>query len=153
VPVLSYSEEGEFPYLVMPFIEGQTLKDYLAARMKAEKKPLPLAEAVEIGLEILRGLEVAHRFVNPENGRPQPMIHRDIKPGNIMCRLEDRLGERRLRVLIMDFGIAKVLSEDETRASQTSVIGTIKYAPPEQIRRSRDVDPRADIYSVGVVVH
>ncbi len=153
VPVLSYSEEGEFPYLVMPFIEGQTLKDYLAAHEKEHGGPLPLSEVIEIGLELIRGLEVAHLFVNPETGRPQPMIHRDIKPGNIMCRVEDRGGERRLRLLIMDFGIAKVLSEDDTSASQTNVIGTVKYASPEQIRRGKDIDPRADIYSFGMLLY
>src|SRR6185503_14404505 len=58
VPVLAYSEEGEFPFLVMPFIEGQTLKEFMAAYMAENNRPLPLADVVEIGLEILRGLEV-----------------------------------------------------------------------------------------------
>src|SRR5262249_54191222 len=153
VPVLSYSEEGQFPYLVMPFIEGQTLKEYLAAYAAEHGRGLPLAEVVEIGLELVRGLEIAHRFVNPETRRPQPMVHRDIKPGNIMVRVGDESGERRLKVLIMDFGIAKILSDKDTGHSLTEVIGTVKYASPEQIRRGKDIDPRADIYSLGMVLY
>ena len=152
VPVLSYSEEGQFPYLVMPFIEGQTLKEYLAAYTAEHGCGLPLSEVIEIGLELVRGLEIAHRFVNPETRRPQPMVHRDIKPGNIMVRVDDESGERRLKVLIMDFGIAKVLSDQDSGHSLTEVIGTVKYASPEQIRRGKDIDPRADIYSLGMVL-
>jgi hypothetical protein len=153
VPVLSYSEEGEFPYLVMPFIEGQTLKDYLTSYSAEHKSALPLSEVMQIGLELVRGLEVAHRFVNPESQRPQPMVHRDIKPGNIMVRVSNQSGERSLKVLIMDFGIAKVLSDQDTGHSLTEVIGTVKYASPEQIRRGKDIDPRADIYSLGMVLY
>ncbi len=153
VPVLSYSEEGEFPYLVMPFIEGQTLKDYLTSYSAEHKSALPLSEVMQIGLELVRGLEVAHRFVNPETQRPQPMVHRDIKPGNIMVRVSNQSGERSLKVLIMDFGIAKVLSDQDTGHSLTEVIGTVKYASPEQIRRGKDIDPRADIYSLGMVLY
>ncbi len=152
VPVLSYSEEGQFPYLVMPFIEGQTLKEYLTAYTAEHACGLPLSEVMEIGLELVRGLEIAHRFVNPETRRPQPMVHRDIKPGNIMVRVDDESGERRLKVLIMDFGIAKVLSDQDSGHSLTEVIGTVKYASPEQIRRGKDIDPRADIYSLGMVL-
>jgi hypothetical protein len=153
VPVLSYSEEGEFPYLVMPFIEGQTLKEYLATHAAEQGRGLPLSEVMEIGLELVRGLEVAHRFVNPDTRRPQPMVHRDIKPGNIMVRVENQSGERDLKVLIMDFGIAKVLSDQDSGHSLTEVIGTVKYASPEQIRRGKDIDPRADIYSLGMVLY
>ncbi len=153
VPVLSYSEEGEFPYLVMPFIEGQTLKEYLTSYAAEHKRGLPLSEVMEIGLELVRGLEVAHRFVNPESRRPQPMVHRDIKPGNIMVRVDNQSGERDLKVLIMDFGIAKVLSDQDSGHSLTEVIGTVKYASPEQIRRGKDIDPRADIYSLGMVLY
>lgn len=152
VPVLSYSEEGEFPYLVMPFIEGQTLKDYLASHVTQHGRGLPLSEVMEIGVEVLRALEVAHGFVNPETRRPQPMVHRDIKPGNVMVRVENQGGERRMKVLIMDFGIAKVMSAEDSGHTLTEVIGTVKYASPEQIRRGKDIDPRADIYSLGMVL-
>jgi hypothetical protein len=153
VPVLSYSEEGEFPYLVMPFIEGQTLKEFLAAHMAKFGRPLPLVDVADIGLQITRGLEVAHHFSNPETGKLQPIIHRDIKPGNIMVRLEGRSGERTLRVLIMDFGIAKLVSDEDTGHTLTDVIGTVKYASPEQVQRSKDIDTRADIYSLGMVLY
>lgn len=152
VPVLSYSEEGEFPYLVMPFIEGQTLKDYLASYVAERGRGLPLSEVMEIGIELARGLEVAHGFVNPETHRPQPMVHRDIKPGNVMVRVETQGGERRMKVLIMDFGIAKVISAEDSGHTLTEVIGTVKYASPEQVRRGKDIDPRADIYSLGMVL-
>ncbi|MGH7804859.1 MAG: serine/threonine protein kinase, partial [Candidatus Binatia bacterium] len=153
VPVLSYSEEGEFPYLVMPFIEGQTLKEFLAAHMAKFGRPLPLVDVAEIGLQITRGLDVAHHFSNAETGKVQPIIHRDIKPGNIMVRTEGRAGERNLRVLIMDFGIAKLVSDEDTGHTLTDVIGTVKYASPEQVQRSKDIDPRADIYSLGMVLY
>jgi tRNA A-37 threonylcarbamoyl transferase component Bud32 len=154
VPVLSYSEEGEFPYLVMPFIEGQTLKDYLVSYVGEHGgQGLPLSQVMEIGLEVARGLEVAHGFVHQETHRPSPMVHRDIKPGNIMVRVENEGGERRLKVLIMDFGIAKVISGEDSGHTLTEVIGTVKYASPEQIRRGKDIDPRADIYSLGMVLY
>ncbi|MGH7821707.1 MAG: serine/threonine protein kinase, partial [Candidatus Binatia bacterium] len=153
VPVLSYSEEGQFPYLIMPFIEGQTLKEYLAAHIAEHGRPLPLHEVMQIGLEVARGLQVAHGFIDPQTGRPSPMVHRDIKPGNVMVRVEDHGGERRLRILIMDFGIAKVVSGQESGQSLTGVIGTVRYASPEQIRRGKDIDPRADIYSLGMVLY
>jgi tRNA A-37 threonylcarbamoyl transferase component Bud32 len=154
VPVLSYSEEGEFPYLVMPFIEGQTLKDYLVSYVGEHGgQGLPLSQVMEIGLEVARGLEVAHGFVHQETRRPSPMVHRDIKPGNIMVRVENEGGERRLKVLIMDFGIAKVISGEDSGHTLTEVIGTVKYASPEQIRRGKDIDPRADIYSLGMVLY
>src|ERR1051326_933936 len=153
LPVLAYNEEGGFRYLVMPFIEGQTLRDSLRQHVAEKRGGLPLPQVIEIGLQLVYGLEAAHGFVNPSTGRPQPIIHRDIKPGNIMVRAEGRGGEQRLKVLIMDFGIAKLKAEDETGMTLTDVIGTVKYAAPEQVQRWKDIDPRADIYSLGMVLY
>lgn len=153
VSAIDYSEKGDLPYIVMPFVEGRSLRDYLVDYQRREGRTLPLSQVVDIALELVRGLEAAHGFVNPDTGRPQPIIHRDIKPANIMVRFDGQGGERRLRVFIMDFGIAKILGDEPTAHSLTDVVGTVRYASPEQIRRAKKIDARTDIYSLGMVLY
>ena len=120
-------------YFVMEYIEGVTLGKYIR-----DKGPLPLAELFGISRQVAEALGYAH------NHTP-PIIHRDIKPANIM--IEDRSS----RVVVMDFGIAKELGDgDSTKTGM--VIGTLKYASPEQLRHEQ-LDGGADVYSLGMVMY
>ena len=116
-------------FLAMACLEGQTLKQKIAAR------PLPLGEALDIALQIGQGLQAAH-----EKG----VVHRDIKPGNIMITPQGQ-------VKIMDFGLAEF--SDRTKLTATGVkLGTPAYMSPEQTE-GKAADRRSDIWSLGVVLY
>lgn len=123
-------------YGVMQFIEGETLE----ARMS--KRKLSLQEALAIAEMVASALAAAHA---------KNIIHRDIKPGNIMIKGDDEhpLGER---AMVLDFGIAKV-SEGVAVTATGNLVGTPIYMAYEQGVRAQDVDGRADVYSLGVVLY
>src|SRR5262249_41700354 len=124
-------EEGTVPYLVMEFIAGITLDERLR-----QGGPLDVKEVLRIGLQAARGLAAAHA---------QGLIHRDVKPGNIL--LESGLG----RVKITDFGLAR--AADDASITQSGVIaGTPLYMSPEQAR-GEAVDHRSDLFSLGSVLY
>ena len=126
-------EELKFYYFVMEYIEGRTLRDHLR-----ESGPLGIAQVFAIAKQVAGALNFAHHY-------DPPVIHRDIKPTNIM--IED--GSQ--RVVVMDFGIAKDLGEmDMTRVG--TMLGTLRYAPPEQLRHEA-LDGSADIYALGMVMY
>lgn len=120
------------PYIVMEYVEGRTLRDILAA----EGRLLP-RRALEITAAICAALEQAHAA---------GIVHRDIKPGNVMVT---PTGE----VKVMDFGIARALTSSTSTMTQTAaVVGTAHYLSPEQAR-GEHVDARSDIYSTGCVLY
>jgi serine/threonine-protein kinase len=126
-------------FIAMEFLEGETL----AKRLKRRGGGLDLSETLWIGIEIARGLREAHR-----NG----VIHRDLKPGNIMMVPDPETGER---LKILDFGLVKQLEgEDggEDLTQQGSFIGSPKYMSPEQVD-GQAVDHRTDLYSLGVILY
>jgi hypothetical protein len=127
--------EGEpAPYLVMELVEGGTLADLLR-----QAPPTP-GEVGQITVAVLEALEHSH-------GRE--VVHRDIKPANIMVH---RVGGR-VRVKVMDFGIAKLMSETATRLTATGMrIGTPSYMSPEQAD-GKPADARSDLYSTGCVLY
>ena len=133
VRVHDIGSAGKGVYISMEFVQGESLRN------KLEKLPpgkrLLLDEVLRIFEELCVALEYAHQFT----------IHRDIKPENVMI---DRNG----RVKLMDFGISKLM--DNSRMTSASIVmGTPYYMSPEQLRNSRDVDARSDIYSVGVMLY
>src|ERR1700733_7411493 len=120
------------PYIVMEFVEGRTLRDLL----RDDRRLLP-ERAAEITDGVLRALDYSHR-----NG----IVHRDIKPGNVMLT---RSGD----VKVMDFGIARAVSDAQATMTQTAqVIGTAQYLSPEQARGER-ADPRSGLYSSGCLLY
>lgn len=121
-------------YFVMEYIEGRTLKQYLY-----DKGPLPLPEVIEIARQVASALAYAHT-------QTPPVIHRDIKPTNIM--IEDHTG----RVVVLDFGIAKELDDGESRTKTGVMVGTWKYCSPEQLRHE-PLSGSADVYSLGIVMY
>ena len=129
VTTFDFGEEGDLAYLAMELLEGTDL------RTRLKKGALPSAEAVEIAVQVADGLAFAH-----ERG----VVHRDIKPGNIMILA-------RGQVKIMDFGIARMRQAD-FKTSTGMVLGTPKYMSPEQIA-GEPVDHRSDIFSLGIVLY
>ena len=116
-------------FIAMAYCDGETLKTRL------ERGPLPATEAVRVALQVARGLARAHQA---------GIVHRDVKPGNIMLTTE---GEAKL----LDFGIAKITSGgDLTQTGAT--LGTPAYMAPEHIRGG-DADERSDVWALGVVLH
>ena len=129
VTIFDFGEEEDLAYMAMEVLEGSDLR----SRMRAGD--IPAMEAVEIALQVADGLGFAH-----ETG----VVHRDIKPGNIML-LE------RGAVKIMDFGIARMRYADH-KTSTGMVLGTPRYMSPEQIG-GQPVDQRSDIFSLGIVLY
>ena len=123
---------GVYYYMVMEFIDGYTLKDKLE-RMKAHNEIMRLEETIRIVRDVASALSYAHS---------RAMVHRDIKPSNVMI---DREG----RVVLTDFGIAKILSGSQYTTSE-GMTGTPSYASPEQ-GLGMSGDARSDIYSLGTM--
>ena len=122
--------ETLIPYIVMEYVDGRLLKDIVA------DGPLEPAEACRIIGQVLTALEYSHRA---------GVVHRDIKPGNIMITTNGQ-------VKVMDFGIARAISDSSATIAQTSaIVGTASYFSPEQAR-GETVDARTDLYSTGIVL-
>ena len=139
MPIYEYGEQEQLAYLVMPYVTGGTLRDVLKQR-----GILPLDEVLPIIEQAAAALDYAHK---------QGIVHRDLKPANILFHADGR-------VLLADFGLAKVLNDTSESgitagASLTSlgaVSGTPEYLSPEQAT-GNPIDQRTDIYSLGVILY
>lgn len=134
VPVFDVGEHEGVPFLVMEFVDGQTLAD---AMKKGERSSLD--RVCEIGQQIADALGYAHR-----NG----VIHRDIKPANILLTSRQAYGAERAR--ITDFGVAKLTEGQITTTGQ--LLGTPSFMPPEQFT-GQPIDGRTDLFSLGVILY
>jgi serine/threonine-protein kinase len=132
LPLFDSGAAGALLYYVMPFVDGESLRDRLV-----RDRQLSIGESVRLTSQILSALEYAHR---------RGVIHRDIKPENIL--IQDG------RALVSDFGIALALSQaGGARLTQTGMmIGTPQYMSPEQATGDREIDSRSDLYSVAVML-
>ena len=130
VSIYDIGQDGDLDYIVMEYVEGVTLKQYLDA-----KGVIPWKEAVDYAAQICAGLEHAHK---------KGIVHKDIKPHNIIITREGTLK-------ITDFGIAKVMSTS-TIATGGGAMGSVHYFSPEQARGGY-TDAKTDLYSLGVVLY
>ncbi|MET4167317.1 MULTISPECIES: Stk1 family PASTA domain-containing Ser/Thr kinase [Gordonia] len=125
------TDDGPLPFIVMEYVDGDTLRDVLRAN-----GPISPRQAMTWMADVAAAMDFSHR-----NG----IVHRDMKPANVMI---DKSGA----VKVMDFGIARAMSDATSTMTQTSaVMGTAQYLSPEQARGIK-VDPRSDIYSMGCVL-
>lgn len=130
----SYTDAGR-PYMVMDHIPGQTL-----TRVLADGGPMALPRCLDILAQVARALEAAHRV---------GVLHRDLKPDNIMLVAGAQPGQE--RAMVLDFGLAKILASGSLDlTTEGSFQGTPEYIPPELIE-GKELDHRADLYSLGVV--
>ena len=136
VTVFDVGEDQGHPYIAMELVEGQTLAEELKAR-----KAISTKDIVEIGIQLARALDYAHK---------KGIVHRDVKPGNIM-RLTDTN-----TIKVADFGICRIDGSDTADATQQTqignVLGTPHYMSPEQVVGEK-VDSRSDLFSAGVVLY
>ncbi|HEX6314667.1 MAG TPA: protein kinase [Gemmatimonadaceae bacterium] len=134
VPMLDSGEADGLLYYVMPAVEGESLRGRLS-----RQGTLPASESMRLFRDVVEGVAHAHR---------RGVVHRDIKPDNVM------LSER--HALLMDFGVAKAMSEATTTSGLTSIgisLGTPAYMAPEQAAADPAIDHRVDIYSLGVLAY
>lgn len=131
VPVYDYAEHEHRPYLVMKFIEGDTLK----ARLN--KGPLTSSEISKVVDAVGAALAYAHK---------QGILHRDIKPSNVLLATDGQ-------IYLADFGLARIAQSGESTLSSDMIMGTPQYISPEQAMGKKDLDEGTDIYSFGVMLY
>jgi len=133
VPLHDSGAAGALLYYVMPYVEGESLGE----RLQRERR-LPLAEALQITRDVAAALGYAHA---------RGVLHRDVKPENILLAGG--------RAMVADFGLARAIgAADYEKLTQTGVIvGTAFYLSPEQLLEDRNLDQRADIYSLGCILY
>jgi serine/threonine protein kinase len=128
-----YGEAEGVYFISMEFVRGYTLSELMD---EAPDRRMPARAAVGIGRQICRGLQAAHE---------QGIIHRDIKPQNVLI---DAKGE----VKLMDFGVARMTEAAEAMTQAGLIIGTPHYMSPEQVQ-GKQLDPRTDVYAMGVLLY
>ncbi|MFO0820127.1 MAG: serine/threonine-protein kinase [Pirellulales bacterium] len=132
VTVFGVEESGAFPFLVMELLRGRSLRE----RLRRDPK-LDLLDILRIGVQIAQGLAAAHA---------QGIVHRDVKPGNIL------LVDETPRVKITDFGLARVTADNIDFTSGGIAVGTPGYMSPEQVR-GEELDTRSDLFALGCVLY
>lgn len=132
IHAVEYSADNR-PVLVMPFIEGPTLKKKIA-----DERTLPPRDAAIIVRDIAFGLQAAH---------DAGLIHRDVKPGNILLDSADG------RAKLMDFGLAREAEFTGGNTTDGTILGTLEYMSPEQVRSSATADSLSDVYSLGATLY
>jgi serine/threonine protein kinase len=131
---ISVGNDGDVHYMVMEYIPGKSLYDLV----KSERVgPLRVPDAARLFLKLVDGLEAAHK---------SGLIHRDIKPSNIMITPD---GD----VKLLDMGLARALNDETGLTRANTVLGTLDYASPEQLRDASKADVRSDLYSVGCTLY
>lgn len=143
VRMLSYGiTEEKVPFCVMEYLPGKNLKNFLI------NKTLTIRQFIDFCHQICLGLQCAHQGISIK-GQVYPVLHRDIKPENILIVEDAKVGAI---VKILDFGIAKFLTERAGMTLTDSFIGSLPYCSPEYIEGRKLLDMRSDIYSLGVLM-
>jgi serine/threonine-protein kinase len=135
VPLLDSGRAGTLLYYVMPFVSGESLHE----RLERERR-IAAADAIGIVRDIADALGYAHG---------KGILHRDVKPENVLLAIDPT------RALIADFGLARAIgAADTTKLTKTgTIVGTIHYMSPEQVREDRTIDERSDVYGLGCVLY
>lgn len=145
VETLEFNEVDGRMFLALEFIEGQTVEELLEQNKSRGETGIPLDLALEIQVQILKGLSYAHNLPSPETGERMGIIHRDLKPGNIMV-------SRHGVVKVMDFGIAKAKVACATITAAGQVRGTPIYMAPEQVM-GKPLDGGCDQFAAATVLY
>ncbi len=143
VQTLEFGQVDDHYYLAMEYVRGVSLAEVLTAQI-ALGRPMPVELALQLGLQIAEGLNYAHTAEDSE-GRPLRMVHRDMKPSNILI---NNFGVCK----IADFGVARAESNVAQTVMAGDVKGTVTYMSPEQAMGSRNLDGRSDLYSLGAIL-
>jgi tRNA A-37 threonylcarbamoyl transferase component Bud32 len=138
LPIYQVGEEQGVPFIAMPLLPGQTLAD----RLRRQPRP-PLALLLQVGRETALALAAAH-----EAG----LIHRDVKPSNLWLEEIGASAEGKVRVKLLDFGLARPINVADSISISNHVLGTPAYMSPEQAE-ARPVDGRSDLFSLGCVLY
>jgi serine/threonine-protein kinase len=132
VPVIGTGEANGLPYYMMPFVDGESLRDRLRRQLQ-----LPVDEAVRIACEVAQALDYAH---------DHDIVHRDIKPENVLLHGG--------HALVADFGIGRAITHASDPITLAGMaVGTPQYMSPEQAAGEREIDGRSDVYSLGCVLY
>src|SRR4051812_18925518 len=131
VQVHDFGEEGDIAYLVLEFIKGRELKSYFDKNERFDMK-----EVVRVMSELCEALDYAHKA---------GIVHRDVKPGNVMLDAE-------MRVKLTDFGVARIQESGAAMTQAGTMVGTPAFMSPEQIT-GKPVDARSDVFSAGVILY
>jgi serine/threonine-protein kinase len=140
---VGFLPDGISPYLMMELLQGESL----AKRLQREH-PLPIPEAIEIACQTAFALSAAHAA---------EIVHRDLKPDNLFLVPDQSMRPMRMRVKVLDFGIAKLrgdLSSGSIKTRTGTIMGTPQYMSPEQCRGlAEHIDHRTDIYTLGIIIY
>ena len=140
VRVMDYGvDENSTPFYVMEYLEGENLDDIIYLQ------PLPCSRFLSLARQISLGLQCAHQGILVD-GEVYPIVHRDVKPSNILVLQDSSFGEL---VKVLDFGISKLLRADSAQTNY--YLGTLAYSSPEQME-GKELDNRSDIYSLGIMM-
>ncbi len=140
IQVFDFGETEGMYYMVMEYVDGRDLAQYMR-----QNAPLPLDTVRSIFQEVADALDYANQA---------GYIHRDVKPSNVMLQPTTNTSTGKpFRAILMDFGIAKIINSDSSLTGSGVVVGTFSYMAPEQIMADRQIDQRADIYALGVMLY
>lgn len=140
INIYDYGEQSGLPYIVMEYLTGETL-----SQVMKERERLTLEESLPLLEDLASALDYAH---------DQGIIHRDLKPSNVILEpMTAAINGRTRRAILMDFGIARFVTENTMLTASGDVLGTADYISPEQAHGTEELDRRADLYSFAVMIY